>query len=101
MTPFQGRRVDDVFPGKPDAKPGDFEFFASARQPFAGLFFVCPCGCGDVRGLPFRNGPAAWDGEPSWTWDGDEERPTLSPSILRTDGCKWHGYLKSGIWSTS
>lgn len=36
--------------------------------------------------------------EPFWEWDGDENKPTLTPSI----GCgpkddhNWHGYLTAG-----
>ena len=38
------------------------------------------------------------DNRPVWQWDGNREKPTLSPSI----GCgprpdfHWHGYLKAG-----
>ena len=38
--------------------------------------------------------------EPSWLWDGNEERPTLGPSIDCIDGntgeSLWHGYLENG-----
>lgn len=29
-----------------------------------------------------------------WTWDGNEERPTLTPSIHAIG--RWHGYLTAG-----
>lgn len=29
-----------------------------------------------------------------WTWDGNRERPTLSPSIHAVG--HWHGYLRAG-----
>ena len=40
--------------------------------------------------LPFgrgvsEDGREAEDGIPAWNWDGDEESPTLQPSV------KWHG----------
>jgi hypothetical protein len=75
-----------------NAPPGAVAFEAGDH----GLFFVCPCGCGAEDYLPFR-GP---DGRPrpSWLWDGNREAPTLSPSIRRTAGCRWHGFLRSGIW---
>ena len=41
--------------------------------------FRCP-GCGNCHG--FRTSP----GSPRWTWDGNEELPTISPSILVTGG---------------
>ena len=36
---------------------------------------------------------------PSWLWDGNEELPTLSPSIAcgRPKASNWHGYLKAGV----
>ena len=33
-------------------------------------------------------------GERVWGWDGNEDQPTLSPSI-HTPGC-WHGYMRKG-----
>lgn len=37
---------------------------------------------------------------PSWTWDGNLEAPTLSPSILTGKGTDkiCHSYLKEGIF---
>ena len=32
--------------------------------------------------------------DPSWEWDGNEDKPTLSPSVNAV-GC-WHGWVKSG-----
>jgi hypothetical protein len=29
-----------------------------------------------------------------WTWDGNEQLPTLTPSILSPG--QWHGYLRAG-----
>jgi hypothetical protein len=34
-------------------------------------------------------------GHPSWEWDGNEDAPTLTPSI-HTHGV-WHGYAKAGV----
>ena len=51
-----------------------------------GMHFVCPCGCGSVLGVEF----------PPWTWNGDRERPTVTPSIQHMNGCKWHGFLTDG-----
>lgn len=44
--------------------------------------FKCP-GCGDNHVLPVS--PQAGPG-PSWDWNGDLARPTLSPSILARRG---------------
>ena len=66
-----------------------------------GISFDCPCGCGDRTYTPFENpldgGPSRAGGHPAWQRTGDTfETLTLKPSILRTLGCKWHGYLTNG-----
>lgn len=58
------------------------------------LTFVCPCGCQDVVIIPVNQAQGG-----SWDWDGNLEKPTLKPSILRMIGCKWHGYLIGGKFS--
>ena len=36
--------------------------------------------------------------EPAWTWDGNRDTPTLSPSIAcgMPKGSDWHGYMTAG-----
>ncbi len=68
---------------------------------YACLMFVCP-GCIGVLGgsglhmLPVNSKVK----EPSWEWDGNLIRPTLSPSILtgRTTPDICHSYLRDGIF---
>ena len=44
------------------------------------------------------------DGGPSWSWDGNPDRPTLTPSIghrsargtPHADGYTWHGHMVAG-----
>lgn len=39
------------------------------------------------------------EGPHAWIWDGDEDRPTLSPSVLQRDhdGVElWHGFIRAG-----
>jgi hypothetical protein len=60
-------------------------------SPVGALHFVCPCGCGAVIGVSVK--PAIPEG---WNWNGSLDKPTLSPSILRTAGCRWHGFLTDG-----
>lgn len=57
------------------------------------LNFTCPCGCGTVHSVPVN--PAF---EKRWTWDGNVDKPTLSPSILATNTCRWHGHLIDGVF---
>jgi hypothetical protein len=59
--------------------------------------------CGHVHGVRIDDGPLTES--PKWTWDGDREKPTLSPSVLnfttdpdtgaRETLCHYH--LKAGI----
>jgi hypothetical protein len=74
------------------APAGAFQFEAFQR----GMFYVCPCGCGTQGYLGFRG--LSDPPHPSWEWDGNPDQPTLSPSIQRTAGCRWHGYLTKGMW---
>ena len=87
--------VDDVFAAYKAGQRGAFKFYAEAHDgaegadaATRGLRFVCP-GCGELGGINFSAG--------GWTWDGNREAPTCTPSILHDDGrCGWHGYLTAG-----
>ena len=78
-----------------DASPGSFEYYKSGDREFGGMIFKCPCGCGQDQALSFRPHPS-----PSWEWDGNQESPTLTPSVhIMPDGkTHWHGWLKNGEW---
>ena len=57
-----------------------------------GIEFLCPC-CGTPS---YLNLIASHPG-PFWSWNGDEDKPTLKPSIFNTGmKCRWHGYLTDG-----
>lgn len=48
--------------------------------------------------IPVREGPKQTG---AWQWDGNLERPTLSPSIFHdfdhpTSSVSWHGFLRAG-----
>jgi hypothetical protein len=56
------------------------------------LVFECP-GCESLHG------PNVGEGSPKWTWNGDIDRPTLSPSILigKDDPRRrCHSFIKDG-----
>lgn len=78
-------------------QPGDF--FITAPNVHEGgarrLSFLCPCGCGDLAGIRIRDDGQQMDG--AWAWDGNEEQPTCTPSILINKG-HWHGYLTAGVF---
>jgi hypothetical protein len=66
-------------------------------QPVPGrIMFRCP-GCDDNHGIVV-------DGSRGWTWNGDGDRPTISPSILCTatwgNGRKTvcHSFIRDGRW---
>jgi len=77
-------------------QPGAFTFEAEGK----GLLYACPCGCGAIGYLPFR-GVVGNEDHPSWIWDGSREAPTLQPSVLRGADCRWHGWLRAGVWVTA
>jgi hypothetical protein len=58
--------------------------------------FYCPCGCGDVIELLLLP-----DVAPRWDIRIDPRgRPSLTPSVWRTTGCRSHFWLRDGhvIW---
>lgn len=63
--------------------------------------FQCPkqrfrCGNLLIRGrTTVKHDPANMNGGTAqWSWDGNREAPTFSPSI-NCKGC-WHGYIRAG-----
>lgn len=55
------------------------------------IVFVCPCGCGQMRSVPVA-------GQRGWTWNGDKNNPTITPSIQVVGECGFHGFLTNGEW---
>ena len=88
--------VDDV--DDPGSPPGSFNYFVGSGSPdVIGMVFRCPCGCGDLSGIEFDNVPPKPPRDTHrWHWNGNRETPTLTPSLHKTDGCGWHGFLTNG-----
>lgn len=93
----QGFLVEDM----DDQPPGALEFYTAKDRADAGILFMCPCGCGEMFGVAVHPD----GGSPAWTWDGNREAPTLTPSILiyqleKGTGARvgehWHGFLTAG-----
>lgn len=64
------------------------------------LMFVCP-GCIDMNGSSgLHMLPVTGEGRPTWSFDGNLEAPTLSPSILTGKNSPniCHSFLKAGIF---
>lgn len=75
------------------ANAGAFEYYREGERFPAGMIYCCPCGCGATGALAFRPHES-----PSWEWDGNHEKPTLSPSVHHVG--HWHGYLRNGVWES-
>jgi hypothetical protein len=61
------------------------------------LQFWCP-GCDEAHGPIIERTRSE---RPLWQWNGDRERPTISPSLLIRSGHYAPGHLKNGIcWCT-
>lgn len=71
--------------------PGSCTWSCDMNGETSNLLFTCPCGCGKIGGLTIDR-----IGIHGWVWNGDRINPTLTPSILQTNGCWWHGYLTNG-----
>lgn len=65
------------------------------------LAFVCPgCALDGSTGLHLLPVNSTTK-KPSWTWDGNYEAPTLSPSILSNghgQGRRCHSFLTAGVF---
>lgn len=77
--------------------PGAISYWRKSDSPegqLDGIHIRCPCGCGGLWGASF----------PRWSWDGNQERPTLSPSLRFLEGpdskTHWHGFLCGGVYDT-
>ncbi len=67
-------------------KTGDFCF-----SPELDCLYIMLPGVNYADALHIQKGEPG--GERVWGWDGNEEKPTLKPSI---DNHTWHGYLTVG-----
>jgi hypothetical protein len=60
------------------------------------IIYTCPLGAGK-RACAVPIHPNVLPNGASWQWDGNEEAPTLSPSINCVGGCGWHGWIQNGV----
>jgi hypothetical protein len=80
------RRVDF---GKIEAV-GDFCFRMDSDT--IGTLYIWLPGTSGPDALRIQKGSAG--GERVWGWDGDQDKPTTTPSIHAIN--EWHGYLRAG-----
>jgi len=50
----------------------------------------------DLCIIPIRKVNEPETNPKSWIWSGDEDAPSLSPSILHHSDPPWHGFLREG-----
>lgn len=67
--------------------PGDFCF----DRDFEYIYLILP-GMNRPDSLRIQKGSPG--GPRVWGWDGDEEKPTITPSIHAPG--EWHGFLRAG-----
>jgi len=90
--------VESAFHERKGAAPGsaNWKVYEDGRRY---LQYVCPCGCGEWRNLPVKEGEKV---QGAWHWDGNETAPTLTPSIQHVrhvaEDCNWHGFVTKGEW---
>lgn len=88
---FRVRWVRDM-PAKTDLRPGELVVVGERRSP-KWATMPCPSGCGTPLLLSL-----GWSRRPRWSVVTDGwGRPTLSPSVRRTDGCRCHFWLRRGV----
>lgn len=89
-------------PLEQNSQPGWFEIVTdnSNTRRYTWIHYNCPCGCGSVGQLPLVKMGSPHN-DHTWEWDGNEAKPTLSPSIRRLIDCKFHGWLRAGVWSSA
>jgi hypothetical protein len=114
INPDQGNMVRDERDVWPDDEPvGSFSIEAGPGHSVQGypgstghIMFICPNNkrCSVLIGPTFVQRPTK-DTLCIWGWDGNLDKPTLTPSInciaekdgKPTGGCGWHGFITSGI----
>jgi Family of unknown function (DUF6527) len=74
-----------------DGPPGSFCFDVSEKGQRR-LWFVQPDGNTGV--INIRPVVAGEDSHPFWQWDGNEDKPTLAPSVHQPG--IWHGWFRVG-----
>lgn len=81
-------RVSDEVADSHDMPPGGF-CFKTTREGARVMWLCLPNGMTSVIRIRPYAGP-----EPSWEWDGNEDKPTLTPSVNAVGS--WHGWIRAG-----
>jgi hypothetical protein len=109
-NPDHGNMTRDPRDEWPSDEPiGSFDLEMGGPEGYqatAHILFVCPNGkrCSVLLGPTVVN-RSSDDRLCVWAWDGNLERPTITPSInclaekngKPTGGCGWHGFIINGV----
>lgn len=89
-------------PGDQTTSPGDFcwdfDFpeLGGKREDLTHFLYLHLPGEQHLGCIQVKRGPAG--GDRVWGWDGNEERPTITPSIWHKG--VWHGHLQNGRFNS-
>jgi hypothetical protein len=92
------RRIKVPVPHDVEVKPGDFawdfdsEKLGGKQGAQTAFIYLCLPGEKNLTAVEVTRG--APGGNRVWGWDGNEDKPTLTPSIHAVGS--WHGYLRAG-----
>lgn len=84
------RRVPNPLPPGFEVQPGDFSW--GEEHEGKRYLYLCLPGEKSMDAIKVQRG--APGGNRVWGWDGNEERPTIEPSIHYIE--HWHGWLRAG-----
>jgi hypothetical protein len=99
VTDIVDRSFSDDYQVRDQIQKGDFEITKDDKTGQRQFWFKCPGNCGQVAPIALRPLAAGYEKFQSWEFDGNEDAPTLSPSINHV-GC-WHGWLRGGVFSVA
>jgi hypothetical protein len=98
VTGLVDRSLSDDDQVRNAVQAGEFEISKDESTGQRWFWFKCPGPCRSVSAIALR--PVVVPGSrPSWEFDGNEDAPTLTPSINHV-GC-WHGWLRSRVFSSA
>ena len=77
----------------------EFAFVQISRDDISAIVFWCPNGKNRMCSIPITRGDQIEEqANRKWHWDGNEDEPTITPSIGcdAPPRCGWHGNITKG-----
>ena len=75
---------------------GDYCFRMTDIGEVEARHFICMIPGGDIISVPVHLATEVPKRPTSWVWNGNEEKPSLTPSLLVQGVNAWHGYVTNG-----